>query len=83
MITDNGAYTVDMNLKFKKPLFTPAVVRCVGGVVKKEGRRITVEAAFMSEDGTVYAEAQSVFLEMKRNIGKASETKYGTAKANL
>lgn len=80
---DNGAYTVNMNLDFKKPLFTPAVVRCVGKVVKKEGRRITVEAAFIGEDGTVYAKAQSLFLEMKRNIGKAQEAKYGTAKANL
>jgi acyl-coenzyme A thioesterase PaaI-like protein len=72
-----------MNLKFKKPLFTPAVVRCVGGVMKKEGRRITVEAALTGEDDTVYAEAQSVFLEMKRSIGKAAEAKYGTAKSNL
>lgn len=74
---------MDMNLKFKKPLFTPAVVRCTGGVVKKEGRRIIVEAALIGEDGTVFAEAHSVFLEMKRHIGKASEAKYGTAKSNL
>lgn len=80
---DNGAYTVEMNLKFKKPLFTPVVVRCVGGVTKKDGRRITVEAALVGEDGIIYAEAQSVFLEMKQNIGKASEAKYGTAKSNL
>lgn len=72
-----------MNVKYKKPLFTPAVVRCVGGVVKKEGRRITVEAAFVGEDGSVYAEAVAVFLEMKRNIGKAPEKKYGTAEAKL
>ena len=72
-----------MTLRFKKPLFTPAVVRVVGGVVKKEERRITAETVVMGEDGTVYAEAQAVFLEMKRNIGKAAEAKYGTAKANL
>jgi hypothetical protein len=71
-----------MNLRFRKPLFTLAVVRCVGGVVKKEGRRIRLEAAFVGEDGTVYSEAQAV-LEMKRNIGKAAEDKYGAAKANL
>lgn len=70
-----------MHLKFKKSLF--AVVRRRGGVVKKEGRRITDEAALVGEDGKVYAEAQSVFLEMKRNIGKAAEAKYGTAKSNL
>lgn len=72
-----------MNVKYKKPIFTPTVVRCVGSVVKKEGRRIVVEAAFVGEDMTVFAEAQAVFLEMKRNIGKAKEEKYGTAKANL
>jgi hypothetical protein len=72
-----------MKLNFKKPLFTPAVVRCVGKVVKKEGRKITVEAAFVGEDGSVFTEAQAVFLEMKRNIGKAQEAKYGTAKSNL
>lgn len=81
---DNGAYTTEMNVKYKKPIFTPAVVRCVGSVVQKEGRRITVEAAFMSEDTTtVFAEARAVFLEMKRDIGKAKENKYGQAKANL
>ncbi|KAG0645798.1 Acyl-coenzyme A thioesterase [Hyphodiscus hymeniophilus] len=80
---DNGAYTISMNLKFKKPLFTPAVVRCTGGVVKKEGRKITVEAVLVGEDGAVHAEAQSVFLEMKRNIGKAQEVKYGTVGSKL
>ena len=72
-----------MTLKFKKPLFTPAVVRCVGKVAKKEGRRITVEAAMVGEDGTVYAEAEGVFLEMKRNIGKSEEAKYGVADSKL
>jgi acyl-CoA thioesterase FadM len=80
---DNGAYTVGMNVKFQKPLFTPAVVRCVGGVTKKEGRKITIEAKFISEDGTVHAVAESTFLEMNRNIGKASEAKYGIEKANM
>lgn len=51
--------------------------------MKKEGRRIIVEAAFIGEDGIVYADAQALFLEMKRNIGKAPEAKYGTAKSNL
>lgn len=72
-----------MNLKFKAPLFTPAVVRCVGRVLKKEGRKITVEAALMNQDGMVHAEAQALFLEMKTDIGKAKEAKYGTAKALL
>ncbi|TVY59416.1 Verlamelin biosynthesis protein B [Lachnellula cervina] len=80
---DNGAYTIDMALKFKKPLFTPTIVRCVGGVVKKEGRRIVLKAVFIGEDGTVYSEAEAVFLEMNRNIGKAAEEKYGTMKAKL
>jgi len=72
-----------MSLKFKKPLFTPTVVRCVGRVVKKEGRRIFLKAVFRGGDGTVYSEAEAVFLEMKRNIGKAAEEKCGTLKAKL
>ncbi|KAL2072958.1 hypothetical protein VTL71DRAFT_10282 [Oculimacula yallundae] len=80
---DNGAYTVDMNLRFKKALFTPAVVRCVGKVVRKEGRRIIVEAELVGEDEIVYAQADSVFLEMKRNIGKSEEKKYGLAGPKL
>lgn len=83
MNLDSGAYTVNLTLNFKKPLFTPAVMRCVGKVVKKEGRKITVQAEFVGEDGNVYAESEALFLEMKRNIGKAEEAKYGTTKSNL
>jgi acyl-CoA thioesterase FadM len=72
-----------MNLTFKSPLFTPAVIRCVGQVIRKEGRKITVAAKIVGADGKVHAEAEALFLEMKRNIGKAEEQKYGDIKSNL
>lgn len=70
--TEHGAYTAYLNVKFKKPMFTPAVVVCRGKVVKVEGRKMLLRGSFEDEGGNVLAEAEGLWIMMERSVGRSN-----------
>lgn len=69
---DHGAYTASLNIKFKKPMFTPAIVVCRGRVVKKDGRKAYVTGSFEDKDGVVLTEAEGEWALMDRDVGRSN-----------
>ena len=71
-LVDYGAYTASLDIKFKKPIFTPAIVVCRGRVVKKQGRKAFVIGSFEDKDGVVLTEAEGVWSLMDHNVGRSN-----------
>jgi len=71
-LVDYGAYTATLDIKFKKPIFTPAIVVCRGRVVKKQGRKAFVIGSFEDKDGVVLTEAEGVWSLMNHNVGRSN-----------
>lgn len=61
-----GTYTAGMTLRYKKPVSTPGVVRCVGKVVRRDEKKWHVEGKMLDKDGEVLAESEAVFFSMKK-----------------
>ena len=69
---DFGTYTAELTVKYKKPIFTPSVVLCKGRVVKREGRKVWAKGSFEDRDGSVYAEAEGLWVMMMKDIGRSN-----------
>lgn len=72
IIIANGAYTAYLNVNFKKPLHTPAVVVCRGRVQKIDGRKIYVKGTFEDKDGVILTEANGMWIAMGKNVGRSN-----------
>jgi thioesterase superfamily protein 4 len=61
-------YTLYLNVSFKKPLSTPAVIVCRGRFTKLQGRKMWVSGSVEDGEGGLYATGESLFLEVKGNL---------------
>ena len=63
---DNGvAFTVQMDITFKAPVYLNTPVRITSRILKTEGRKIFLEAQMILADNTVAAFAKSLFIRMQ------------------
>ncbi|KAI0132518.1 HotDog domain-containing protein [Xylariales sp. AK1849] len=67
----HGAYTVQFTTNMKRPIRTPQVVLIRGRVVKKEGRKLYVRGTIEDEDGNLMAEADGLWLNSDKNVGRS------------
>jgi acyl-CoA thioesterase FadM len=51
-----------LNVRYKKPLFTPQVVMVRGRVMKVEGRKLFVGGSIENEKGELFAEADGLWV---------------------
>lgn len=56
------AFTAYLNVKFKKPLYTPQVVMVRGQVKKVEGRKLFVKGSCEDMYGVPFAEADGLWV---------------------
>ena len=61
-------FTVELNIKYRKPVPTPGTVMARSWIAKMEGRKIWVQAAVESETGEIHATAEGVWLAPKAKI---------------
>ncbi|KAF8053825.1 thioesterase superfamily protein [Tricharina praecox] len=59
------AFTAYLNVTFRKPVPTPSVVLCRGWLVRREGRKLFIRGTVEDGEGGVYAEADSLFVEVR------------------
>ena len=64
--------TAYLNVQYKKPVRTPGVILLRAKVVKREGRKLWVEASIEDGEGGIMATAEALFLivEMLKPIAK-------------
>jgi len=61
----------NLNVKLKKPMFTPEVVVCRGRVVKKDGRKVYLKGSFEDKNGETPAEADGLWICMEKRMGRS------------
>lgn len=61
-------YTIYLNVNFKKPLPTPAVILCRAWFTKLQGRKMWVAATVGDGEGSLYATGESLFLDVKEKL---------------
>jgi len=69
--SENGAYTVQFNTRFHRPIKLPQVILVRARVIKREGRKIHLRGAIEDKDGNLMAEADGVWIQMGKNIGRS------------
>jgi len=67
---DVVAVTVEMTVKFMKPVHTGDKLRLTGRVVSKKGRLHLTEGEATGEDGKIFATATGKYLEAKSSLKK-------------
>ncbi|KAK4193721.1 HotDog domain-containing protein [Podospora australis] len=67
----HGAYTVQFNTSFKRPIKVPQAVLVRGRVVQKKGRKLMVRGAIEDAQGNLMAEAEGLWIAMDRNVGRS------------
>ncbi|KAK4214864.1 Thioesterase/thiol ester dehydrase-isomerase [Rhypophila decipiens] len=66
-----GAYTVQFNTKFLRPVKLPQVVLVRGRVIKLDGRKIHVRGTIEDKDGNLMAEGAGLWVQMGRDVGRS------------
>lgn len=61
-MADRLAPTAFLNVRYKKPLFTPQVVMVRGRITKAEGRKLFVGGSVENEKGEMFAEADGLWV---------------------
>jgi acyl-CoA thioesterase FadM len=64
-----------LTVNFKKPLYTPKVLLARGKVVKKEGKKLSVQGSFEDEEGNTLAEATGIWVIVDREVGRWTDAK--------
>ena len=67
---DVVAVTVEMTVKFMKPVQTGDILRLAGRVVSRKGRLYLTEGEATGEDGKTFAKATGKYLEAKSSLKK-------------
>ena len=60
-----GIVTASLNTRFLKPLDTPATVLVRARLLDRVGRKWRTEASVEGGDGTVFARAESLWIELR------------------
>jgi acyl-coenzyme A thioesterase PaaI-like protein len=61
-----------LTVKFKRPLYTPKFVLARGKVVKKEGKKLSLQGSFEDEGGNILAEAEGTWIIVDKNVGRSN-----------
>ncbi|KAK4178238.1 HotDog domain-containing protein [Triangularia setosa] len=69
--SEHGAYTVQFNTNFKRPIKLPMVVVVRGRVVKKSERKIMVRGCIEDKNGNIMAEGDGLWIQMSKNVGRS------------
>ena len=64
----SNPYTIYLNVTFKKPLPTPAVILCRAWFSKLQGRKMWVGGTVGDGEGSLYATGESLFLDVKEKL---------------
>ncbi|KAI0435301.1 HotDog domain-containing protein [Xylaria sp. FL1042] len=63
-----GSATASMDVKFLRPLFTPAVVLVKVSLERKEGKKVTLHAAIRDKSGKEYATCTALFIKLPKSL---------------
>jgi acyl-CoA thioesterase FadM len=66
IFVDHIAYTVYLNVRFRKPLYTPQVVVVRGRVQRREGKKLYMKGRFENKDGEVISEAEGMWVMFEK-----------------
>ncbi|KAK0672313.1 HotDog domain-containing protein [Cercophora samala] len=69
--SEHGAYTVQFNTNFRRPIKLPMAVVVRGRVIKKAGRKLMVRGCIEDKDGNIMAEGDGLWLQMDKNVGRS------------
>jgi uncharacterized protein (TIGR00369 family) len=58
------AFTVQLDISYRAPVYLNTEVTIVGQVVKVEGRKVFVQAQVILPDGTIATEAKGLFIRI-------------------
>lgn len=63
-----STFTAFLNITYKKPVPTPGVMMCRARVTRREGRKFFMQGSIEDGMGTVYATAESLFVEIMAKL---------------
>lgn len=62
------AFTVQMDISYRAPVFLNTEVTIIGQLIKIEGRKVFIEAQVILTDGTIATEAKGLFIRMDMEV---------------
>ena len=63
-----GCATVELSMRYEKPLPIPAVVLCRSWIERTEGRKVWIGGVIEDGEGLVFVRAQSLFIKFRERL---------------